>query len=177
MVQSGTHYELAFESFLQNRRLEYVTVDQARKAYIAGESLKSFDFIVYPTDGRKLLIDVKGRKLSWSAWQKGRFGDSWTTAQDVESMGEWEDVFGFEYQSAFLFAYWLWDMPKRFEFANIDNDDIYYFQQRNYIFVVTDLNEYRLRMKRRSPKWDTVYVPASGFNLVSRSFDSYVQGD
>jgi len=83
MAQRRHHYERAFETFLRQRRIPYVAVDEARKALLppdasfrvagstttdAGSSvatdnaLKSFDFVLYG-DRCNFLIDVKGRKV------------------------------------------------------------------------------------------------------------------
>ncbi len=82
MAQRRHHYEHAFESYLRDRRVPYVAVDEARKALIPeGESmrvaghtqaepkgeareaaLKSFDFVIYG-QGTNFLIEVKGRRI------------------------------------------------------------------------------------------------------------------
>ncbi len=79
MAQRRHHYERAFETFLRQRRIPYVAVDEARKALlppdasfrVAGspdgagggdEALKSFDFVLYG-EACNFLIDVKGRKV------------------------------------------------------------------------------------------------------------------
>ena len=173
MSQTGTHYELAFESFLQRNGLAYVAVDQARKAVFSGVSLKSFDFIVYPRQGRKMLVDVKGRKLSWPTYSNGRLGQCWTTTDDIDSMRDWEQVFGCDYQAVFVFAYWLYD--KAMPTAPIEPiPNIYYFQQRSYHFITADLSAYKLTMKPRSPKWKTVYVPAKPFKSITQPFDLFI---
>ena len=173
MSQSGTHYERAFESFLQRNGLPYVAIDQARKAVFAGVALKSFDFIVYPRKGRKMLVDVKGRKLSWPTYSNGRLGQSWTTTDDIDSMQDWEQVFGCDHQAVFVFAYWLYDKaPPTPPTERISN--IYYFQQRSYHFLVADLHAYKLTMKPRSPKWNTVYVPAKPFKSITQPFETFI---
>ncbi len=76
MAQRRHHYERAFETFLRQRRIPYVAVDEARKALLSSdatfringdepgtdEALKSFDFVLYG-QSRNFLIDVKGRKV------------------------------------------------------------------------------------------------------------------
>lgn len=78
------HYQRAFEAYLRQRRLPYVSVDEARRAILPegaplkiersppgdGPSaasppatLKSFDFVVYG-EGSNLLVEVKGRKIA-----------------------------------------------------------------------------------------------------------------
>lgn len=93
MAQRRHHYERAFECYLRQRRVQYVAVDEARRALIpegAGVAalgytgagprvgqhelgmasglrpIKSFDFVAYaPVPQREhLLMELKGRKIS-----------------------------------------------------------------------------------------------------------------
>jgi len=223
MPRRGTHYERAFESYLQERQIPYVAVDQAKKAVFAGAKIKSFDFILYPRRGPKILADVKGRKLAYRSFLRGRGAESWTTRKDVSGLQAWEEVFGSEYLAAFIFAYWLNEnLPKKYaihdsrlekpiqnaifnnglqhfyETNPISNsnpdvpmshsnpqpeslepglfDDVFRYQQRDYAFWVMELNGYRLRMKQRSAKWETVYVPRKSFRKSAHPFMEFVQG-
>ena len=60
----GNHYEKAFESWLIENRLRYISIDQSKRAAFSGAGLKSFDFLVWPGDSLPLLVEVKGRKCS-----------------------------------------------------------------------------------------------------------------
>ena len=42
------HYERAFESYLRERRVAYVAVNEARRSLVGGGTLKNLDFIVSP---------------------------------------------------------------------------------------------------------------------------------
>ena len=210
MPRRGTHYERAFESYLQERQIPYVAVDQAKKAVFAGAKIKSFDFILYPRRGPNILADVKGRKLAYRSFLRGRGAESWTTRKDVSGLQAWEEVFGSEYLAAFIFAYWLNEnLPKQYAIFNhglqqfcktnpIPNanpdvpmshsrpqpeslqpglfDDVFRYQQRDYAFWVMELSGYRLRMKQRSAKWETVYVPRKSFRESAQPFMEFVQG-
>ncbi len=61
-MKRHVHYEVAFEDYLRSRGVPYVAVDEARKAVFVGTEVKSFDFLVYVPDGRKLNDDVTGSK-------------------------------------------------------------------------------------------------------------------
>ena len=161
MSRAGTHYERAFEDYLRGRGTAYVGVDQAKKAVFSGVRIKSFDFIIYPRQGRKILADVKGRRFSYSSYQRGRWGESWTTRADVEGLSRWEEVFGGDYKAVFIFAYWLCD-------------DVYQFEGRDYAFVGADLSIYRCRMRPRSASWKTVYVPARQFRPMVRPIEEII---
>jgi len=192
MAAGNTHYERAFERFLQRRRIAYVAVDQAKKAVFAGVRLKSFDFLLYPSHGPALLADVKGRKLPCRTLAAPpRAGQTWTTLADVEGLAAWEDVFGPGYLAAFIFAYWLvapspTDPPQVSPAPTCPDApplpantrrplDLFEHEGRAYCFWVADLAGYRLRMKPRSPKWNTLYVPRRLFTAWALPFDRYVR--
>ena len=181
-MSGHTHYEQAFETYLQQQNIPYVAVDQAKKAVFSGMRIKSFDFIIYPRHGRRILADVKGRKFPYQSFQRGRWGETWTTTDVVEGLTRWEEVFGEQYLAVFIFAYWLCDQdpggvrPQRAVGPPVQPhlfDTIYHYQQHNYTFVVAPLSAYRRQMRRRSDRWDTVYVPSKQFKLLVQAFDEF----
>ena len=191
MNSNGVHYERAFEAYLQQRRLSYVAVDQARRAVFDGVRLKSFDFLIYPPAQMRILADVKGRRLELSAYQRGRLGESWVTTEDVDGLKRWQEVFGRSYRSIFVFAYWLHGEPVRRESSTtislgplravIDTPaqpelpDVFSFRGRLYAFKAVELNAYRLGMKLRSESWRTVYVPWRIFRHVVEPLDNFIR--
>jgi hypothetical protein len=180
MSHFGTHYEQAFASYLEHLGLPYVPVDQARKAVFAGVSLKSFDFIVYGKRCRVMLADVKGRKLPWATYQRGRFGQNWTTADDVRSLHDWQQVFGAGHVAVFVFAYWLYDKAPDDQTSVLPGYDgsgwaSYQFDHRDYIFVVARLDDYSRRMQTRSEKWQTVFVPTVRFAQIAQPFEQFIR--
>ena len=54
MADRSVHYEAAFEGYLRDRGVPYVSVDEAKKALFATAKLKSFDFVVYSKAGASL---------------------------------------------------------------------------------------------------------------------------
>ncbi len=177
MAKAGTHYERAFEEYMRGRGIAYVGVDQAKKAIFSGVRIKSFDFIIYPRQGRKILADVKGRKFPYQSYQQGRWGESWTTGADVEGLSRWEEVFGGDYRAVFVFAYWLCGKDEDSGGEQLELfDDVYQFEQRDYVFVAADLSTYRQRIRRRSASWKTVYVPQRLFRQMVQPFDEFIRG-
>src|SRR5271155_1624223 len=87
------HYELAFEDYLRRKGLPYIAVDEAKKALFAGAKLKSFDFVVYRPEGKNLLVDVKGRKISTKSSGGGTL-QNWATREDIDDLRQWQDIFG-----------------------------------------------------------------------------------
>ena len=109
MAQRRHHYERAFENYLRSRRIPYIAVDEAKKTLLpdrapfrvgsesgdGGLTLKSFDFVIYG-ERTNFLVDVKGRRVPrnlTSPTARGRL-ESWVTQDDVDSMRQWERLFG-----------------------------------------------------------------------------------
>lgn len=188
MRQRRHHYECAFESHLRDRRIAYVSVDQARRALDdraggdgargtprtappvePGRALKSFDFVLYG-DGGHWLVDVKGRKVSAparlnaSALATGRL-ESWATRDDVESLRRWRDLFGVGFSAVLVFAYWCEAQPPRGLFQDLTE-----YQGRWYALRAIALDDYAGAMKVRSARWRTVDVPSAAFERLSAPF-------
>ncbi|OPX22105.1 MAG: hypothetical protein B1H04_05515 [Planctomycetales bacterium 4484_123] len=162
MGRRSVHYEAAFESYLQARGWPYVVVDEARKAVFADVAIKSFDFLVYSQAGPNLLVDVKGRKFPDSrrpAAGRSRAWENWVTREDVESLQEWQNIFGEGFRAVFVFAYWLQGPPSRAPF-----EDVHFFRKRHYAFPAIALDEYVAAMRPRSARWQTVSIPARVFH-------------
>lgn len=186
MAQRRFHYEQAFEHYLRANRVPYVAVDEAKKALMpamgrkaaggqqhgdGSRSLKSFDFVVYAPD-RNLLVDVKGRMFgsakSASA-QSGRRYGSWVTVDDVESLRQWQKLFGSEFQAVFVFTYCLRQQPPDALF-----EELFAFGDRWYALREVCLDDYCSAMVKRSAKWETVHVPAAEFSRISRPFSARI---
>jgi hypothetical protein len=170
MAQRRFHYEQAFEHYLRANRVPYVAVDEAKKALLpdGGElaSLKSFDFVVYGAE-RNLLVDVKGRMYgvnASSATSNRRF-ESWVTEEDVEALAHWQQLFGDDFQAAFVFVYCLRQQPPDALFT-----EVFPFGDRWYVLREAPLEAYRREMRPRSARWRTVHVPAEAFMRLSRPF-------
>jgi hypothetical protein len=165
MADRSVHYEAAFEGFLRDKRIPYVAVDEAKKALFANAKLKSFDFVVYPQNKPRLLVDVKGRSLRNRSKRSGF--ETWTTEADVNDLLQWEQVFGDGFTAVLVFVYWI-DPPLTPE------PGMYEFRDRWYMLVGVDLAEYRDHMRRRSAKWETVCLPAEDFRSLARPVESWL---
>jgi hypothetical protein len=165
VADRSVHYEAAFEGFLRDRGVPYVAVDEAKKALFANAKLKSFDFVVYSKAGPNLLIDVKGRSCRN---RTGRSGfETWATEQDVADLMQWEQVFGDGYKAVLTFIYWI-DPPL------VAEPGMFLHRGRWYQMMGVDLTEYRNHMRRRSPKWETVALPAEDFRSLARPIESWL---
>ena len=104
MAKCSNHYELAFESYLRDRRVAYVAVDEQRRSLVAQSSLKNLDFIVTPSDSVSLLVDIKGRRFP-SGTRHKQYWRNWSTRDDLASMARWQDKMGPASCALFVFAY------------------------------------------------------------------------
>jgi hypothetical protein len=162
------HYEAAFESYLQAKGWPYVVVDEAKKAIFSNVSIKSFDFLVYSTSQRNLLVDVKGRKFPAAQTRSNvRAFENWVTREDVDSLQEWENIFGADFQAVLVFAYWLQGSPEKSPF-----EDVHFFKQRYYAFAAVPMSQYSQFLRPRSESWQTVAMPAAQFQKAIRDIGS-----
>ena len=191
MTQRRHHYEQAFEHYLRERRVPYVAVNEARKALVPDSassrlgrgreggdtistgghakkeaSLKSFDFVLYgePTN---MLAEIKGRKIGGRPSDGSRLPtrsrlESWVTRDDVESLLEWETLFGDGFRSLFVFVYWCEAPPPGSLFQ-----EIFEFRGRWYALRGIEVAVYASEMRTRSPRWGTVHLPTEAFERLS----------
>ena len=123
--------------------------------------MKNFDFVVYSEAGANLLVDVKGRKHSGKT---GRSLQNWVTADDVDCMARWQDIFGQGFEPAFVFMFWCEVQPPDALFH-----EVFEFNTRWYAVQAVKLADYRGHMRRRSVKWGTVSIPAKAFADIAQS--------
>lgn len=161
-----SHYELAFEAFLDRRGTPFVAVEDVRHVAKTEAGAKLFDYIVYPAGSAACLVDVKGRKTL----RRGPDGDcrqkSWVTRRDLDGLEAWQQVFGPDYAAGFVFAYWLADDPQLWDDAG--GGALFAFAGRRYAFYFVPLDDYARHFKRFSKRWDTVTIPRGTFRTISR---------
>jgi len=165
VARRSVHYEAAFESYLQGKGWPYMVVDEAKRSVFAGMDIKSFDFVVYSDSKSNLLVDVKGRKFlnnSNGNSKSGRKWENWVLQEDVESMLEWERIFGVDFVAVFVFAYWLQCPPRQAPFK-----EIHFFKNRFYAFTAISVAEYADWIRPRSQRWKTVSIPTAAFTRLS----------
>jgi hypothetical protein len=157
MALRANHYDAAFEAYLREARVPYVVVDEARRALWNDVSLKSLDFVVYSPTLGNLLVDVKGRRCP-ARGEPGRPWENWATADDLDSMTRWEQVFGGSFRGLLVFAYHLPAAP-----LIRQPTAMFAFRDRTYGFYGVWAEDYRRLMRTRSPKWETVWLPSGSF--------------
>ncbi len=152
------HYERAFASWLVDNRVQYIAIDERKKAALGRSKIKSFDYLLFPHNQQTIIAEVKGRKFKGASFAKLAGFDCWVTTDDVAGLTSWQQIFGSDHSATFVFAY-------RIENIDVDFDgrDVYDFSDSKYIFFAVKLDDYRKFMTVRSPKWQTVVLPADKF--------------
>ena len=152
------HYERAFGNWLTDNRVQYIAVDEQKRAALGRSRLKSFDYLLYPHKHQTIVAEVKGRTFKGTSFANLAGFECWVTADDIESLTKWQGIFGSTHTAVFIFAYRI---------ENIDVDfngrEVYEFDGRVYVFFAIKLEDYCKFMKLRSPRWQTVTLPAEKF--------------
>lgn len=163
MTRRHIHYEAAFEDFLRSEGVPYVAVNEARKAIFGGGKVKSFDFLVYGSNQRAWLADVKGRRFPYELAGSNHYWENWVTAEDLEGLCSWQEVFGDRFVAAFVFAYWLEGAERAWPQCVVHP-----FRGRYYGFLGVRLSDYQDHCRLRSTKWNTYTVPRRTFQRLAR---------
>ncbi len=172
-MDRANHYEAAFEAYLQWHRLCYVAVDETRRSFLGDSRVKSLDFIVHGPCGARLLVDVKGRRFpTGPEGRRRRVWECWSTLEDIDGLRRWGGLFGAGYQGLLVFAYHILPSVEMSE----DADDLWTWRGRRYLLRAVPVEEYRGRMRVRSPKWGTVDLPRAAFRELVRPFHDYSHG-
>lgn len=168
MARRHNHYEAAFESYLRDRHLPYIAVDETRRALFGdGESLKNLDFLVSQGAGGNWLIDVKGRRFP--SGNGGQYWKNWSTEDELQSLARWETQFGPTFNGLLVFAYWL--VADR---SPVPVEELYPWKDRIYAFVAIRLDHYLSDARQLSPRWNTVTLPTARFRHLARPIADFL---
>ena len=165
---SANHYERAFENWLIDHRIEYVAEYQHERATIGEVEIKSFDFLLWPRS-RPIIVEVKGRTFKGASLAKMAGFECWVTAEDVDGMVKWQQILGAGHRAVFVFAYRIENID-----VDFDGKEIFDFDANQYLFFCVRLEDYRKFMKRRSPKWGTVTLPADKFRQCAMQLGEFL---
>jgi hypothetical protein len=200
-MEAWRHYERAIDAYLRSRGVAYVGVEQARMllcppvhtglrgrgrspaarvADPASRPLKFFDFVVY-SNRANLLVEVKGRRIATFS-TKDRDPDRapspaarmecWVTRDDVDSLLQWQRLFGPGFHASFVFVYWCEDEPPGVLFQ-----EVFEFERRWYALRSITLADYLSAMKTRSERWRTLDLAQDDFERLSRPFTPDLDSD
>ncbi|MGY8768170.1 MAG: HYExAFE family protein [Pirellulales bacterium] len=165
MALRNNHYELALEAYLRESKIPYIAVDEKRRSLYSDKSLKNVDFVVSPVEAQmSWLIDVKGRHFP--SGRKHRYWKNWTTTDDMQSLAQWEQLFGPQFHGLFVFAYQVLG-----ELAPLPEDHLFRFRENIYAFVGIRLDLYHAWARQISPKWKTLAMPTTAFRQMAQPLD------
>jgi len=170
-MKRDNHYEAAFERYLRDRGAAVVPVVESRRSYLDETEVKSPDFIVAGLS-RRLVVDVKGRQFpSLSAGKPRLTWQNWSTAGDVDGLARWSGRLGDGFQGILAFVYHVLPSVELPE----GTPDLFRHGSRLYLARGVAVEDYRLHMKARSPRWSTVDLAAADFRRLVRPFAEFLQ--
>jgi hypothetical protein len=170
-MNRGNPYEAAFAAFLRERRVEFMPVDEAKRASLGREQVKSPDFVVVGPGSVKLIVDVKGRRFpGGTATHPRMVWQNWSTADDLMSLHEWAERFGPGYRGVLAFVYRL--VPPYTVPAH--TPDVWAYRQEQYLIRGIESQVYRQHMRTRSPRWGTVHLTAADFRKRVQPFSAFL---
>lgn len=163
MANRDNHYEAAFEQYLRCHGVAYVAVDEAKRSLLGdGVSIKSLDFIVSSPGDTTWLVDVKGRRFP-SGDRRKQYWKNWSPSEDLQSMAQWERLFGGGFSGLFVFAYDV--LGDR---APLPREKLFEHRGNLYGFVAVRLADYCDHARQISPSWDTVAMPTADFRRLAQ---------
>ena len=169
MADRHNHYEAAFEAYLRQLRVPYIAVNESRRSLLPeGATLKSLDFLV-PSPGPTIwLIDVKGRRFP-TGQKNPQYWTNWCTQDELESLDQWEQMFGPSFQGLLVFAYWVVGprMP-------LPEEQLFTFRDQTYGFLGIPLLDYQAASRQRSRRWQTVTIPVAEFRRCARPVHEFL---
>lgn len=166
-----SHYEMAFESWLDQRGTPYVMLEDVRHFVKGRLGAKAFDYIVYPPGAKPCLVDVKGRKINATPSDPDARSKNWVTRADLDGLAAWQEVFGDEYEANFVFGFWL-SGGRGVESAQPGLfGPVTALAGRFYSFWRVRLSDYAGRSKLLSRRWDTLNIPTEDFKRISERID------
>jgi len=155
---SPNHYERAFENWLIDHRIPYVRADEHKRPGLPPTSVKNFDFLLHPSPDRKVIVEVKGRTFRGTTLAGLKSLECWVTADDITSLRTWREALGADHEAVLVFAYRVTEAD-----VDFDGHDVFHCSRDTYLFFCLRLDDYCQHMKRRSPKWQTMTLPADKF--------------
>ncbi|MGL4419060.1 MAG: HYExAFE family protein [Gemmataceae bacterium] len=171
-MKRDNRYEVALASYLRERSISFIAVDEARRTIHGSETIKSADFIIIGPADIRLVVDVKGRKFPGGPPEAPRkVWQNWTTEADITDLLQWCNLLGPEYAGVLAFLYALqppYTVPT-------DTTDLYVHQGQEYLIRGVEVQAYRAHMRIRSPKWGTVGLPTAAFRQLVRPLSHFLR--
>jgi hypothetical protein len=163
-MEGKNRYEQAFLAWLRKRGLVYLSVDETQRHVMGAQTVKNPDVVVYGSEGRGFVVDVKGRRYPGGTRQKPRrVWEHWCTRQDCFGLIRWADAL--QAQALLVFVYQV-----RISQTEPWPSWLEKWRWRGTLFGLCGVSaqQYLEHMRLRSVKWDTVSVPMGIFRALAR---------
>ena len=166
------HYEEAFRHFLADHRIPFVTVQQLARSADSVGRIKNFDFLVHVPAGNHFIVDVKGKRFPSASGSREVFWENWIHLDDLDGLVAWEEHFGPGYTGLLVFVYWLQaDVPAPADL------NVFQHHGRQYFMVGITVADFLDNCRRRSLRWQALYVPDPLFLNLIRPVDKLILND
>ena len=170
-MNRDNHYEAAFEAFLRGRGVAVVPVVEARRSYLDASEVKSPDFLVIGPEDARLVVDVKGRKFPGGPPDRPRtVWECWCEADDLDGLNRWAGRLGPGFRGVLAFVYHLSPAVALPD----DTPDVFAHGGRTYLARGVAVADYAEHVRRRSPRWGTVDLPAATYRELVRPFSAFL---
>lgn len=170
-MKRSNPYELAFEAYLRERKVGYLSVDEARRTMLGEQAVKSLDFLIVGPQTSKLVVDVKGRRFPGGTPEQPRFvWQNWATRQDIDGLTRWAAELGTPFRGVIAFVYHIvspFRLPE-------DTPDRFQFKSEVYLMRGVAVIDYRAHMRQRSERWGTVHLGNADFRKLVAPFSEFL---
>ena len=119
------------------------------------------------TDSGRSLVRPRGSRRGAGPRGRRRL-ENWTTREDLESLAQWEEVFGSGFAGLLAFCYHL-TRPEAAEGFEV----VHLFRGEYYALVGVYRDAYAAAARLRSRAWDTVSVPTRTFRELARPIRAF----
>jgi hypothetical protein len=111
---------------------------------------------------------VKGRRFP-TGQKSQQYWTNWCTQDELESLDQWEQMFGPSFQGLLVFAYWVVGprMP-------LPEEQLFSFREQTYGFLGIPLLDYQAASRQRSRRWQTVTIPVAEFRRRARPVHEFL---
>jgi len=161
------HYERAFETWLRERRVPYLSVEQLRRPADEKGPIKNFDFLVH-SGPQHYIVDVKGKRFPQVSRGKESYWENWIHYADLEGLFAWEDHFGEGYEALLVYCYWLQVPPGEDTVKKTVT-----VGDRDYLIVGVNARTFAENSRKRSARWRALSVPTKTFTTLIRPIDRF----
>lgn len=99
---------------------------------------------------------------------------NWATLDDIRGLQQWQRNFGHDFLSLLVFVHCEEQHVSAAKRHATPVDSSGWFQDRKYVFWAIPVQDFALYMRRRSAKWETVWLVAADFQRLAQPMASFL---